>query len=296
MDGGDGRDDEVGITNASGIKQEFKLLQLEPFEGFLPDEWTDEKHNLYLNSIEASFVKQLYNPDNLLRDLHVWSSRRQKYKVLRKGCWEKINCERTQTRPNYGNESCLLLKNQFIQHSCPASVAKDLKLKMTARDIPQHGKLFSDVVHFGGQKYRRTVFGLGTSSKQQSRCYPAICRQDSVGSNTEVSDQNFVEEDFDSTSLSRSRKKRRRVTAAGVSSRDQVVPLVKSPVTASANGRYFQKEDEHCSDEQAKNMTCSPLPKYGPPSSEDREKREYLSPIQLLARGMVQVRMRLCWD
>eukprot|EP00268_Persea_americana_P018392 TRINITY_DN19150_c0_g1_i2.p1 TRINITY_DN19150_c0_g1~~TRINITY_DN19150_c0_g1_i2.p1 ORF type:complete len:228 (-),score=38.33 TRINITY_DN19150_c0_g1_i2:388-1071(-) len=213
-------------------------------------EWTDEKHNLYLNSIEASFVKQLYNPDNLLRDLHVWSSRRQKYKVLRKGCWEKINCERTQTRPNYGNESCLLLKNQFIQHSCPASVAKDLKLKITARDIPQHGKLFSDVVHFGGQKYRRTVFGLGTSSKQQSRCYPAICRQDSVGSNTEVSDQNFVEEDFDSTSLSRSRKKRRRVTAAGVSSRDQVVPLVKSPVTASANGSYFQKEDEHCSDEQ----------------------------------------------
>lgn len=41
-------------------------------------EWTDKKHNLYLNSIEASFVKQLYNPDNLLRDLHVWSSRRQK--------------------------------------------------------------------------------------------------------------------------------------------------------------------------------------------------------------------------
>lgn len=114
------------------------------------------------------------------------------YKVLQKGCWEKINCERTQTRPNYGNESCLLLKNQFIQHSCPASVAKDLKLKMTARDIPQHGKLFSDVVHFGGQKYRRTVFGLGTSSKQQSRCYPAICRQDSVGSNTGSFLPNFV--------------------------------------------------------------------------------------------------------
>lgn len=42
----------------------------------------------------------------------------------------------------------------------------------------------------------------------------------------EVSDQNFVEEDFDSTSLSRSHKKRPRAAAADVSSRDQVMHTI----------------------------------------------------------------------
>lgn len=44
----------------------------------LSTEWTDEKHSLYLNFIEAAFVKQLNNQDNHLRDLHVRLYRKQK--------------------------------------------------------------------------------------------------------------------------------------------------------------------------------------------------------------------------
>lgn len=104
------------------------------------------------------------------------------YKVLQRGCWEKPNFERTQTQLNNGNQSSHLLENQFIQHSSPASAVKGLEV--TARDIPQHGKLVSEVVHFQGQKYRREVFGLAKRSKQLSSCYSAICHQDSIGSNT----------------------------------------------------------------------------------------------------------------
>lgn len=35
----------------------------------LPAKWTDEKHNPYLNSMESSFVNQLYNNENASSDL-----------------------------------------------------------------------------------------------------------------------------------------------------------------------------------------------------------------------------------
>ncbi|URE14392.1 hypothetical protein MUK42_12635 [Musa troglodytarum] len=35
-------------------------------------EWTDEKHNLYLNSMEASFIKQLYSMDCGSRNPFGW--------------------------------------------------------------------------------------------------------------------------------------------------------------------------------------------------------------------------------
>ncbi|RRT78781.1 hypothetical protein BHE74_00016649 [Ensete ventricosum] len=35
-------------------------------------EWTDEKHNLYLNSMEASFINQLYSTDYGSRNIFGW--------------------------------------------------------------------------------------------------------------------------------------------------------------------------------------------------------------------------------
>ncbi|XP_042399975.1 cold-regulated protein 27-like [Zingiber officinale] len=44
------------------VKSDYQAL-------FLPTKWTDEKHNLYLNSMESSFLNQLYNNENGSSDL-----------------------------------------------------------------------------------------------------------------------------------------------------------------------------------------------------------------------------------
>uniref|UniRef100_A0A2C9U0I8 Cold regulated protein 27 n=1 Tax=Manihot esculenta TaxID=3983 RepID=A0A2C9U0I8_MANES len=94
-------------------------------------EWTDEKHSLYLKSMEASFVDQLYNSMNLLGvqvqdkmsnpklsqqvhcNAHVPSGQ---FKVLQDGCWKKINFRKTDSHVNMANEPHGLLINPWIQH------------------------------------------------------------------------------------------------------------------------------------------------------------------------------------
>ncbi|KAL1170466.1 hypothetical protein V6Z11_A05G215400 [Gossypium hirsutum] len=50
------------------------------------NEWTDEKHSLYLNSMEASFINQLYDSVNLVG----WNS--QKEKLERPKSSRQIHC------------------------------------------------------------------------------------------------------------------------------------------------------------------------------------------------------------
>ncbi|KAK9287310.1 hypothetical protein L1049_015723 [Liquidambar formosana] len=68
-------------------------------------DWTDEKHSLYLDSLEASFVNQLHHSMGFLASHSqekMWdpnSSRKQpaktrnssdEFTVLRGGCWQKL--------------------------------------------------------------------------------------------------------------------------------------------------------------------------------------------------------------
>ncbi|MBA0808155.1 hypothetical protein Gohar_023913 [Gossypium harknessii] len=91
-------------------------------------EWTDEKHSLYLNSMEASFINQLYDSVNLVgwnsqkeklerpkssRQIHCTSS--GQFKVLRGGCWKKINFERPGFQPNKTNGSRSFVGSPWIQ-------------------------------------------------------------------------------------------------------------------------------------------------------------------------------------
>ncbi|MBA0691680.1 hypothetical protein Goari_009294 [Gossypium aridum] len=91
-------------------------------------EWTDEKHSLYLNSMEASFINQLYDSVNLVgwnsqkeklerpkssRQMHCTSS--GQFKVLRGGCWKKINFERPGFQPNKTNGSRSFVGSPWIQ-------------------------------------------------------------------------------------------------------------------------------------------------------------------------------------
>ncbi|KAL4309404.1 hypothetical protein GQ457_01G010350 [Hibiscus cannabinus] len=81
---------------------------------------TDEKHNLYLKSMEASFVDQLYDSMDFLR----CKSRKERFPgsthctlrarfqtdvfaFLRGGCWKKVNFERPGFRPKKRDSSML---------------------------------------------------------------------------------------------------------------------------------------------------------------------------------------------
>ncbi|KAE8713424.1 Cold regulated protein 27, putative isoform 3 [Hibiscus syriacus] len=91
-------------------------------------EWTNEKHNLYLKSMEASFVDQLYDSTSSLG----WNSKEKfsgskssrkphcissgQFKVLRGGCWKKINLERPGFLLNKRDGSHSFVGSPWIQH------------------------------------------------------------------------------------------------------------------------------------------------------------------------------------
>ena len=75
--------------------------------------WTDERHMLYISSMEASFVHQLYNHGNRLHN-----AKGNGFKVLRRGVWEYIKYEKTNPRVLSGTKCCMPA-NPCIQHFRP---------------------------------------------------------------------------------------------------------------------------------------------------------------------------------
>ncbi|GAV77430.1 hypothetical protein CFOL_v3_20901, partial [Cephalotus follicularis] len=163
-------------------------------------EWTDEKHSLYLGFLEASFIKQLHRFKGL-RSRHsqesVWGpfisgewpagthNPSDEYMVQRGGCWQKINFERDEPLLVSTADSHVLLESPWIQHF--RSGSKRCHKKST--DLQEISALRSEGVHFGGNP--TFSFESGRGSEQDLECH--LCHQNSVGSSTEVSDQNFVD-------------------------------------------------------------------------------------------------------
>ncbi|XP_043707980.1 cold-regulated protein 27-like isoform X2 [Telopea speciosissima] len=191
--------------------------------GSIFTEWTDEKHSLYLNSMEELFVKQLNdykccsNSKNktMNRNNRVTSGQ---FKVFRYGCWQKINFERTQPQPNMTNVATKrhgLSINPWIQHFRCAGKQGEVKSA-----IPEeNGSLFTQDVPL--ERTSRTSCGRVTSPKLIPAYRTQFLHQDSVESNTEVSDQNFIEEDHDGEKISSVCRTKRMKIAADVSSKDQ---------------------------------------------------------------------------
>ncbi|XP_058089506.1 cold-regulated protein 27-like [Magnolia sinica] len=175
--------------------------------------WTDEKHSSYLSSIEASFVKQLHNHKYPSMHFHGWLSRRRRklidlnsipsnanthfssgqFKVHRRGCWEKLVFRGAHSRQGTENESHLLLVNPWIQHFRSASTGKEIEATLPKPE--ENGMPAGKAMYLGGQKHESPTCGIVTSSRQLPPSHSEICGQDSVGSNIEMSDQNFVNED-----------------------------------------------------------------------------------------------------
>lgn len=186
-------------------------------------DWTDEKHSLYLKSMETLFVDQLYNS----LDLH--GSRSQKdcsdhksskqmhvstrvpsgqFKILRDGCWAKINFRRGESALNNVDESRDLSVNPWIRHF-------------------RSGRSHQSVTNSSLQG-KTAVAATNRFLVSQ----PQLCRYDSTDSNTEVTDQNFVNEDLEKEVASHTYNIKKMKTSAVVSSsNDQVVPYREFPMT-----------------------------------------------------------------
>ncbi|KAG8390012.1 hypothetical protein BUALT_Bualt01G0039000 [Buddleja alternifolia] len=200
-----------------------------------PTEWTDEKHSLYLNSMEATFVNQLYKSLDLIgrhsQKNGPSGSKSSKYnqtstgapsgqfKVLREGYWSKINFRRDEAEVNQEEESGVLIANPWIQHY-KCSERQPIRKFQTS-----------------GAKASST-----TTRNQWLTHNFRLWQQDSVGSNAglakpstlaflcfklkEMSDQNFNNEDDKEEKHERTHEiKRTRTSTDIIPNNDQVVPF-----------------------------------------------------------------------
>lgn len=177
----------------------------------MPIEWTDEKHSLYLKSIENSFVQQLYRSMDSIRlhshiqqSSHARSSKyhqshaADKFKVYQHGCWQKLKYGSGEPPPQKAGECHLLLQNPWIQH-----------FSSRGHEIMQDNASFgTQPVSCGGRDmYTHTLANISDSIP----IYQTI-GDSSIGE--EFSDQNFGEEDNEEVTCSLRAMKRMKTVDA----------------------------------------------------------------------------------
>ncbi|XP_062159451.1 cold-regulated protein 27 isoform X2 [Alnus glutinosa] len=202
----------------------------------LSTEWTDEKHSLYLNSMEASFVNQLYESMDLLgfcRSSDPTYSRKKhfstltpsgQFKVHRNGNWQRINFERAANlQLKKADGSDVFLENPWIQHYRTRCVPH----VVASADLRKNGASTSQALDLIGNK-------AACYSKQIHASDSHLCHHNLVGSDTEVSDQNFVDEEVEGEKESQiCNAKRTNSFITDASSNDQVVPHNESSAAAA---------------------------------------------------------------
>ncbi|XP_031497705.1 cold-regulated protein 27-like isoform X1 [Nymphaea colorata] len=261
VDGGGGGKDLCGSESeeaSSGVTQELggeRPLKSEGATSMAADsagtEWTDEKHKSYLNSMEASFVRQLYDQECFSGHPLNWLSKKRKllnqrptqstigsspfsqFKVLQEGCWQKINFDDTSARSDAAKDKWQLFANPWIQHFATASSSK----MHTITPSKFLGKA-------SWEAEKRTCYewneGVSSSSQINVGQIPADCSRKHVleiyGNTTEVSDQNFSDEE-DTSLVKGSQMKKLRKWNPQASGVDKVVPLGCSLDSLTAQGR-----------------------------------------------------------
>ncbi|XP_020586699.1 uncharacterized protein LOC110028958 [Phalaenopsis equestris] len=215
----------------------------------LSNEWTDEKHNLYLSSMETTFVNQLYGKEHLSGNFMGWLSRTQKktdssqsnpnknnsdqFKVLRHGRWEDFKFDLAKSKAVNGNESRHLSANSWVQHFKPSAG----KHPQASVDVDNNGFSSRSIKLNSPTNEKRTC------AKPLPLGYPLMFHQGSISSRAEVTDQNFVDTEYEvaeEPSRSSSKKRPRRSTHSKII--DQIVPC--NSVAASSHRSDFLKENE----------------------------------------------------
>ncbi|KAK2398576.1 cold-regulated protein [Trifolium repens] len=154
---------------------------------------------MYIKSIEASFVNDLYDS----KQTGVSFSSKGKpnesstgqFKVLRGGCWQKMNFERENSQMSRVNQHHDLIANPWIQHYRCSS-----KQESAVAPSP----ITQQVVSFSQKKKISSKAGQLHMSESQ------FYHQNMLSSDTEVSDQNFVDEEVKFEKKNTSNAKRRK--------------------------------------------------------------------------------------
>ncbi|KAJ8538075.1 hypothetical protein K7X08_014615 [Anisodus acutangulus] len=192
----------MGHKISTKIDEHEEILTIEESQHPGPKimEWTDEKHSMYLKSMEASFVNHLYGSLDVVGLSRPKSSRPRhvnpsgQYKLFQDGCWTKIDFKKDEPQLNKTKESGTVLASSWIKH-----------------------------YKSQGRHQMRVNSDLQGNTKQ-NQSSPASdfgsCRKDYV---TEVMDQNFIDEDLEGQSSGEHNTKRIKISLGAGTSSDQVM-------------------------------------------------------------------------
>ncbi|KAE9588418.1 hypothetical protein Lal_00003363 [Lupinus albus] len=152
-------------------------------------EWTNEKHSMYLKSIEATFINQLYDSKHtqpsfsLKGTSKVHANTSGQFKVLHGGCWKRIKFERENPEMIRTNQRHDLTKNPWIQHYRSSNKQPAPSLLESVTSTTQ----FVDLSQRNGF----------SSSSLFHLCETHVSHDDMLCSDTEMSDQNFIDEEVE---------------------------------------------------------------------------------------------------
>ncbi|XP_050209127.1 cold-regulated protein 27-like [Mercurialis annua] len=174
--------------------------------------WTDEKHSLYLASLEASFINKLYHSIEL---------RGTSQEIL----WEPYSSPALLTSSCNASNKLMVLREQninykrnkhvlestadshFVQEPWISHFSSTGKRQNMACDVRQHGGDYNEKVRAG-------VVCCGSARSSEQHPARRLCYRNSVGLALENSDQNFVDEDKGEKSRCMTTAKRLKIVAA----------------------------------------------------------------------------------
>ncbi|OMO74084.1 hypothetical protein CCACVL1_16963 [Corchorus capsularis] len=197
--------------------------------------WTNEKHSLYLDFLEASFVKQLHCSMSLRgchREEEILGPRTtqqlpakghnssHQFSVPQDGCCHKINYESNDPLLDSTADSNDILGSPLLHHSASAG-------KSSSKAVP----ILRETSVLNNGIYLRSNANFSCKSARIPEQHPILhsCNQTFSGCTIEVSDQNFVDEDHrEKTSCVSGAKRLKMMATVDASSNSHVVPLGES--------------------------------------------------------------------
>lgn len=201
--------------------------------------WTDEKHRLYIESLETSFINQLPHSICSRRSLQEvkrgpplnckmpdnGGSYSHQFMVLQDGCWQRVNFARKEPLLESTADSNFIQSNPWIRHFRPSG---------RQHNSASHGHHEQSTSSKRNCVRNSTIFGeLARSSGRHPECCPR--HQLLADNKREVSDQNFMNEDQRDRSSCFPVLKRLKV-GANATANDQVVPSGKSSTRDVSSG------------------------------------------------------------
>ncbi|XP_062210125.1 cold-regulated protein 27-like [Phragmites australis] len=180
---------------AGGIAKSNRILDT------MSPGWTDERHMMYISSMEASFVDQLYNH-------HAHNANGEGFKVHRGGVWEYIKYEKKTNSCAQSRKKYCLPANPWIQH---------FRQRNCGSNAQSDGLEVSEGDHESGTQTNRVRLSVSHGREWEA------CKGEKqlLDESTEVSDQNFADDEVEVEAESSKACKRRRLSSSISRYRDE---------------------------------------------------------------------------